>query len=973
MDGYSYDWLAGVARAAVFTALAAAIAGLLLATLRVRSPRVHRVAWLLVVAQGWLLFVGTLDIEVVSKRVTPAVAVVATADAAKQVVTYSETYAPPLVEKNAPSWSPAVWLVGCWACGAALLVAANLRSYGTVARRLPLGDEPGRADWCDEWQRSVDELAVNKPVRFRITDRLGPLLCYVPFAYYVLAPRVLWSELDASQREAILRHELAHLMRGDLWKSLVIRLLALPQWFNPAVWWAVRRFDEAGEWAADDLARGATDTDETSYARALLRVAECAKSRTNTSRAGAVSARGGVIARRIRRLISPRFKEEPVMKKLVVPALLSAVALGQVIRIEAVAEDAADESQRYAANEVVAAVDDEFPEYRVSPPDVLLVRVVSGQVRENAALRPGDVVVVNMREAESHKQFTISRGTGTITATQIEILVEVDDDGRLAEHGDVHLCQPFSAAGLTLDECKAKIIAGLSDSIDIDEPRLTVRHVRERSLDLQALVEPDGTVDLDDFGSVDLAGMKLAEARRAVEQQLSEHFDDARVTVDVFANNHWVYYVVVQGLSRGDSVQRMPATGNETVLDALASLVLPNPVKMSEAKMWIARPGSGESREERILMIEWSSIAHGTDTSTNHRMLPGDRLFVEFDNTKDDKTAAQSGVPKNQISTDLPADLWRDDPDSYFVVVQGSKVEHVAKKQDGKWIVSGERRTPVNIHRFRAEESATVRDAVARVNGLGVTPVARAWVARRVNKDRREYEELTVDWQAIVNGEDTATNFTLRPGDALMVVRATPKGTVYAAPRPLAPLPMPKTPTKVVPKLGDVDPATPQVKCEIKVIRDTRGELVDNPSFAESLNICDATETAAAIEAAQGDNRVNLLSAPTVVTFLGQTANIQVGQEVAAGSDKEPDGLAVNVTPRRMANPYSKPGTPPVTIVDVATKITDEGREYNLDTGFVYEPGKSLVVRLGAQPREKAPKPEGAVYLVVTPTLLERR
>jgi beta-lactamase regulating signal transducer with metallopeptidase domain len=50
----------------------------------------------------------------------------------------------------------------------------------------------------------------------------------------------------------------------------VARVLALPQWFNPFAWWAVRNFDEGAEWACDEAARRACPEDTPAYGRALL-------------------------------------------------------------------------------------------------------------------------------------------------------------------------------------------------------------------------------------------------------------------------------------------------------------------------------------------------------------------------------------------------------------------------------------------------------------------------------------------------------------------------------------------------------------------------------------------------------------------------------------------------------------------------------------------------------------------------------
>ena len=62
---------------------------------------------------------------------------------------------------------------------------------------------------------------------------------------------------------------------------MAARMLALPHWFNPLAWWAVRRYDEAAEWACDLAATGETST--TMYARALVRLGETAGSHASYS------------------------------------------------------------------------------------------------------------------------------------------------------------------------------------------------------------------------------------------------------------------------------------------------------------------------------------------------------------------------------------------------------------------------------------------------------------------------------------------------------------------------------------------------------------------------------------------------------------------------------------------------------------------------------------------------------------------
>ena len=102
------------------------------------------------------------------------------------------------------------------------------------------------------------------------------------------------------------------------------------------------------------------------------------------------------------------------------------------------------------------------------------------------------------------------------------------------------------------------------------------------------LVAPDGSVNLGTYGSVDVAGMTLPEAKTAIETQLANYLDSPQVSVSVFAYNSKVYYVITEGAGQGDLVARLPITGNETVLDAISQI---NGLsRISSKNIWIARP-----------------------------------------------------------------------------------------------------------------------------------------------------------------------------------------------------------------------------------------------------------------------------------------------------------------------------------------------------------------------------------------------
>ena len=76
-------------------------------------------------------------------------------------------------------------------------------------------------------------------------------------------------------------------------------------------------------------------------------------------------------------------------------------------------------------------------------------------------------------------------------------------------------------------------------------------------------------------------------------------------------------------------MRRIPVTGNETVLDAIAAVQGLSPVSSKE--IWVARPGKGEFGCEQILPVDWMAITRGGSTATNYQILPGDRVFIAED------------------------------------------------------------------------------------------------------------------------------------------------------------------------------------------------------------------------------------------------------------------------------------------------------------------------------------------------------
>jgi polysaccharide export outer membrane protein len=143
------------------------------------------------------------------------------------------------------------------------------------------------------------------------------------------------------------------------------------------------------------------------------------------------------------------------------------------------------------------------------------------------------------------------------------------------------------------------------------------------------LVAPDGRINLRQYGTLSISGKTVAEARQAIESHLANYLTDPKVSVEVRAFNSQYFYVILDGAGMGDNVRRLPITGNETVLDAVAAV---NGIsQLSSKKMWIARPTPGNPEKGTVLPVDYLAITQQGATATNYQLLPGDRLFIEGD------------------------------------------------------------------------------------------------------------------------------------------------------------------------------------------------------------------------------------------------------------------------------------------------------------------------------------------------------
>jgi polysaccharide biosynthesis/export protein len=252
-------------------------------------------------------------------------------------------------------------------------------------------------------------------------------------------------------------------------------------------------------------------------------------------------------------------------------------------------------------------------EYRINPPDYLSIEMLKMVPPQPYRIAIYDVLQI--------------RSSFALPDQPINDYYIVEDTGEVnlgPAYGNVKV------VGMTLAEATNSITKLLAEMLR--QPQVSVQLARTagtQPVTAQYMVQPDGRINLRQYGTVLVMGKTMDEARQAIEKHLAKFFVSPAVSIDVLGYNSQFYYVITDGAGTGDDVRRFPITGHETVLDAIAAIG--GRSQLSGKKMWIARPSAANAEKGTILPIDYTAIMQRGAAATNYQIMPGDRLFIEGD------------------------------------------------------------------------------------------------------------------------------------------------------------------------------------------------------------------------------------------------------------------------------------------------------------------------------------------------------
>lgn len=187
------------------------------------------------------------------------------------------------------------WPIWMWLCGVAAIGVYRAAGWMLLHYRIRRCTAPALAAWEDLLHDLRPKMSAGGNVSLLRADWLTSPAVYGVLKPVILIPAAAVAGLSPRQLEAILAHELAHVLRHDYLIHLLQTFAETLLFHHPAAWWIGRQIRQERECCCDQMAAQATG-DRIALAHALLAIEE------HRAALPAIAATGGNLRMRIERL-----------------------------------------------------------------------------------------------------------------------------------------------------------------------------------------------------------------------------------------------------------------------------------------------------------------------------------------------------------------------------------------------------------------------------------------------------------------------------------------------------------------------------------------------------------------------------------------------------------------------------------------------------------------------------------------------
>ncbi|MBR6514658.1 MAG: M56 family metallopeptidase [Clostridia bacterium] len=240
-----------------------------------------------------------------------------------------------------------------WLCGAVCFIAVTLTKYFINIKKLTKNLTEPTEELKAIYLSVCSDMGLKTSPRLYINCAASsPMVCGF------IRPRVLLPDMELSEDNIryIIRHELVHYKRGDLWLKLLAMLANALHWFNPAVYMACGAFADETELSCDERVLDKTELKtRLDYGRSMLEIVKNCRTAPNLTTG--FNPKKKAVKQRFENIIDTAKKRKGIL--IVVSVILVALIATSII--------GCTDTRRYDAvaslDEATGLPDDEFRQY----------------------------------------------------------------------------------------------------------------------------------------------------------------------------------------------------------------------------------------------------------------------------------------------------------------------------------------------------------------------------------------------------------------------------------------------------------------------------------------------------------------------------------------------------------------------------------------------------------------------------------
>ncbi|MFN8353910.1 MAG: M56 family metallopeptidase [Spirosomataceae bacterium] len=165
----------------------------------------------------------------------------------------------PIEKGTSPTWQTTLYayfplMIQVWFMGIALFLGRLAVNYWYADQLKYQRTQPVSSAVEELFQKLLYHLPIPYPVTLLESAKVTVPMVIGYLKPVILLPIGLATRLTTQQLEAILAHEIAHLMRNDFVINLIQSTMEALYFFNPTIWWISNRIRDERENACDDVA-----------------------------------------------------------------------------------------------------------------------------------------------------------------------------------------------------------------------------------------------------------------------------------------------------------------------------------------------------------------------------------------------------------------------------------------------------------------------------------------------------------------------------------------------------------------------------------------------------------------------------------------------------------------------------------------------------------------------------------------------